>query len=112
MAHLWLQVSVDVSQLVQLAHADEHLADVESCDLLLEHAGVVEQCPEGAARDVLHGEVDVLGVLEGIQQTDEPRRLRRSEDVALDEDVADLADDGGGNGRENGESTGDAPRPS
>ena len=103
---------MDVTQSVELVHGSEHLADVKSSDLLLEHAGVVEQCPEVAAGDVLHGEVDVLGVLEGIQQADEPRRLRRSEDVALDEDVADLADDGGGNGRENGESTGDAPRPS
>jgi len=37
-----------------------------------------------------HGEEDVLRVLEGVEEADEPGRRRRGEDVALDEDVADL----------------------
>lgn len=40
-----------------------------------------------------HGEEDVLRVLEGVEEADEPGRRRRGEDVALDEDVADLRGD-------------------
>lgn len=90
-AYLRLQVSVDVAKPVELVHRDEHLANVEPRDLLLEHARVVQEGPEVSTGDILHREVDVLGVLERIQQADKPRRLRRSEDIALDENMPDLA---------------------
>ena len=57
---------MNVAQLVQFIHSGEHLADVEPRMLLLQHSRVVEECSEVASRDVLHGEVHVLRVLEGI----------------------------------------------
>lgn len=103
---LGLEITVDVSELMELVDAHEHLGGVEACVFLLEHARVVEQGTEVATRDEFlnvsvprllvrsvethHGEVDMLAVLEGVQEADKPRRLDGSENIALDEDVLDL----------------------
>jgi hypothetical protein len=52
-AHLWLQVSVDIPELVQLIHAHKHLCRVKAGMFLLEHARVIEQCPEISTWDIL-----------------------------------------------------------
>jgi hypothetical protein len=59
--------------------------------LLFEHTRVVQQSAKVAAWYVFHRKVDMLRVLEGIQETNEPRRLGRGKNVPLDEDVADLS---------------------
>lgn len=58
--------------------------------LLLEDARVVEEGTEVAAGDKVHREVDVGGVLEGVEEPDEPGSVGRGEDVPLGKDVADL----------------------
>ena len=112
-SYLGLEVAVDVPELVELADGSEHLADVEAGVLLLEHARVVEQGAEVAAGDVFHGEVDEGGVLEGVEEAHEPRRLGRRQDVPLDQDVSDLgARSGSGERRHARERERDWPHPS
>ena len=113
-AYLWFQVSMNVTEFVQLAHSHEHLGRVESSVFLLEHSRVVQQGPEISTRDVFlrsssssqsagivptgrivtsrthHGEVHVIPVLKRIQQADQPRRLGRRQNVPLDQDVLDF----------------------
>lgn len=81
---------MNVPELVQFANSCEHLADVEPCMFLLEDARIVEQCPKVASGDIFHREVNMLCILKGIQQTDQPGGFRRGEDVSLNEDVSDL----------------------
>jgi hypothetical protein len=83
---------VNVPELMQLAHSREHFADVEPCMFLLEDTRVVEQCPKVASRHVFHGEVNMRRILKGVQQTDQPGRFRRSENVSLHEDMPDLGE--------------------
>ena len=49
---LGLQIAMDVAQLVERIHTGEHLGDVEPDIAIVQHAGVVEQRPKVAARDV------------------------------------------------------------
>lgn len=49
---LWFQISVDISELVELAYAHEHLGGIEPSVFLLEHSRIVQQCPEISTRDV------------------------------------------------------------
>lgn len=51
---------------MKFVHANEHFTNVESRDILLEHTRVVEKGTEVASRNVFHGEIDVLRVLERI----------------------------------------------
>jgi len=39
---LWLEVTMDVTKLVQLADRGEHFADIESCVLLLQNTRVIQ----------------------------------------------------------------------
>jgi hypothetical protein len=41
-AYLRFEISMNVPELMQLAHSREHFADVESCVFLLEDARIVE----------------------------------------------------------------------
>ncbi len=50
--HLWLEVPMDVSQLVQLVDTRKHLGRVEPRVFFLEYARVVEQRAEVATGDV------------------------------------------------------------
>lgn len=49
---LWFQISVDISELVKLAYAHEHLGGIKPGVFLLEHSRIVQQCPEISTRDV------------------------------------------------------------
>lgn len=75
---------MDVSESMELVHGGEHFADIESSMFLLQNTGIVQERPEVAPRDVLHREVDVIDVLEGVEKSNQPRRLGRRQDVALD----------------------------
>ena len=88
--YLGFQITMDVPQLVQLVHGHEHLANIESRNLLLENACVVEKCPEVASRYVFHRKIHVLWVLEGIKEANEPRGLRSRQDVTLNKDMPNL----------------------
>ena len=83
---------MNIPELMQLAHSREHFADVESCVFLLEDARIVEKCSKVASRYIFHREVNMLCILKGVQQTDQPRRFRRSENVSLYEDMSDLGE--------------------
>lgn len=45
-AHLWLEISVDVSKLVEFVDTHEHLGSVKSSMLFFKHTGIVEQRSE------------------------------------------------------------------
>ena len=99
---------MDVSQLVQLVNACEHLCCVESCMLLFQNARVVEQSPEVSSGHILlrvesrlqgdsammdetyHCQVDVLLILEGVEQPHEPRSLDSRQNVPLHKHMLDL----------------------
>jgi hypothetical protein len=50
--YLWLQVSMDVSQFVQLVDSSKHLRGIQSSVLFFKYARVVEQRTEVSSRDV------------------------------------------------------------
>lgn len=52
-ADLWLEVTVDVTELVELVHPHEHLRSIEPRVLLLQDSRVVQQRSEVPSRDVL-----------------------------------------------------------
>ena len=68
-----LQIAMDVPKLMQLTDGNKHLADVKACVFLFEDTGIVEECAKVAARDVFHGEIDMLCVLKCIKQANQPR---------------------------------------
>ena len=88
--HLGLKITMDVTELVQLADCGEHLADVEACMLFLKNARIVQQCPKVASRHILHRKIDMLGILERIQKANKPGCFRRGEDVSFHKYVSDL----------------------
>ena len=90
MPYLRFEIAVNVSKFVELVDRSKHLTDVEPCMLLFQDPGIIEQCPEVASRHVLHGEVNVLRILEGIQQANQPRCLGGSQDVSFYKNVTDL----------------------
>ena len=75
---------------MQLVHGCKHFADVKSGVFLFEHAGVVQQSPKVSSWYVFHCEVDVFRVLKSVEKPNEPRSLRRGQNVAFDEDMANL----------------------
>ena len=88
--HLRLKITMNVTELVQLADCGEHLGDVETCMLFLENARIVQQCSKVASGHILHREIDMLGILKRIQKANKPGCFRRSEDVSLHKHVSDL----------------------
>mmetsp|Transcript_12183 Transcript_12183/g.30867 ORF Transcript_12183/g.30867 Transcript_12183/m.30867 type:complete len:561 (+) Transcript_12183:587-2269(+) len=87
---LRLEVAVDVAQPVQLAHAHDHLGHVEAGVHLAQTAHVVEQRPEVAARQVLHGQVQVALGLEAVDERHQPVAVGAGHHVALVADVVAL----------------------
>jgi hypothetical protein len=88
--HLGLKITMDVTELVQLADCGEHLGDVEACMLFLENARIVQQCPKVASGHILHREIDMLGILKRIQKANKPGCFRRGEYVSLHKYVSNL----------------------
>lgn len=88
--HLRLKISMDITELVQLADCSEHLADVEACMFFLENARIVQQCPKVASRHILHRKIDMLGILKRIQKSNKPGCFCRGEDVSFHKHVSDL----------------------
>lgn len=85
----------------------DHLRDVEPGMVFFEAAGGVEQGPEVTSTDKFlacfqsrdiegrstdHSKEDMLLVLEGIEELDEPVGFGGRQDIALDQDVTDLGD--------------------
>ncbi len=68
MTHLWLQVTVDVTELMELIDACKHFCCVESRVLFFEYPRVVQQSPEVASWNVLHGEIHMFSILERVQE--------------------------------------------
>lgn len=59
-----------IPQLMQLVNSGKHLAYVKPRVFLLEYARVVKEGAEVTAWDVFHCEVDVLGVLKCVEESD------------------------------------------
>ena len=91
--YLRLKIAVYISKLVELIHCCEHFADIKPRVFLFQDPRVVEQCPEVTPRHVLHSKIDVLRILKGIQQTNQPRGLGCSQDIPLNENVSNLHHD-------------------
>jgi hypothetical protein len=66
-SHFGLEITMDISKFVELVDGREHFTDIKPRVFLFQDPGVVEQCPKVTPRDVLHGKVDMLRVLEGVQ---------------------------------------------
>lgn len=66
-SHLRLEITVDIPKFVELVHRREHFANIKPRVFLFQDPRVVEQCPEVTPRHVLHGEIDILRVLESVQ---------------------------------------------
>lgn len=75
---------------MQGINAAEHLGDVEPGMAVVQDTSVVQQSPEVATRHILHRQVDLVIILEGIQKLDEPFALSGSQDVTLCENMPDL----------------------
>ena len=81
---------MNIAQSMQFVDGNKHLCGVEARIFLVHDARVVQESSEVASRDVLHGKIDVLRVLECIQQANEPRRLRSCENVTFYENMTNL----------------------
>lgn len=79
-----------VPELVELVHGGKHLADIESGVFLFENARVVEQSAEIAPGNIFHGKIDMLGVLERIQQANQPCTFGGGENIAFDKNMPNL----------------------
>lgn len=69
---------MNVPKLVQLVDCNKHLTDVEK-DMPHGKNGtcrVIEERAEIASRDVFHGQVDEVVILEGVEEAYKPRGLR------------------------------------
>ncbi len=89
-AYLRLEIPMNITKLMQLVHSHEHLRDIKPCIFLLEDPAVVHQGTEITTGDVFHREVDVCGVLECVEEADEPGCSCCCEDVYFYEYVSDL----------------------
>lgn len=81
---------MNISKFVELVDRREHLADIKSRVFFFQDPRVVEQCPEVTPRYVLHSKVDMLRVLEGVQQANQPWCLGGSQDISFNKNVSDL----------------------
>jgi hypothetical protein len=66
-AHLWFEVTMDISQFVEFVDPSKHLANVESGMSFFEDARVVQERSKISTRDILHSEVYKLWILEGVE---------------------------------------------
>jgi hypothetical protein len=102
-----LEITMDVTKLVQGVNAEKHFRNVESSMSVVEDPSVVEQCAEVTTWDVFlgmtlvqvseanhkaayHCKIDAFLILEGIEQPDEPFAVGRCEDVTFCQDVSNL----------------------
>jgi hypothetical protein len=85
-----LEVTVNVTQLVEFVDTSKHLGGIEASVLLLEDTRVVEERTEVTSGYVLHGKVHMVLVLEGVEEADKPGGLDGSKNVTLDKNVLDL----------------------
>jgi hypothetical protein len=67
---LWVRISVDGPQLVELMGRNERLCDVKT-GVFLEDPRVGEEGAEVTICNVFLGEVDAFCILEGVEETDE-----------------------------------------
>lgn len=87
---LWLQISVNISQLVESVDRAEHLSDVEACMTVGQDTCVVEESSEITTWDVFHCKIDALLILEGVEEADEPLALGVGQNISLGQDMSDL----------------------
>lgn len=66
-AHLGLQISMNVSKLVEFINGGEHFTYVKASVYFLEDARIIEKRPEIASRDIFHGQVNKMGILKRIE---------------------------------------------
>lgn len=101
-----LEISVDVTKLVEGIYGAKHLCDVESSVAVGKDTGIVEQGSEISTRDILlyqfisfvpssafqsyHCQIDALLVLEGIKQPHKPFALRICQDITLRKNMSNL----------------------
>jgi hypothetical protein len=87
---LWLQITMNIPETVQRVHTREHLCNVESSMSVVQHSSIVEQCAEVSSWNIFHRQIDLLIVLEGVEQSHQPLRLRSSQDISLRQDMSHL----------------------
>ncbi len=69
-------------------NAHDHLLRVESDAIGHQHTQIIQQRAQVTARNILHGEIQTVFILEGVVEVDEPRRVEAvREDVPLILDV-------------------------
>jgi len=81
---------MNITKFVELGDPSKHLADIKPRVFLFQDPRVVEQRPEVTSGHVLHGKINVLRILEGVQQTNQPWCLGGGQDISFNKDVADL----------------------
>ena len=81
---------MNIAEFVELSDSSKHLTDVKPRMFLFQNSRVVEQCPEVTSGYVLHSEIDVLRILEGVKEANQPWCLCGSQDISFNKDVADL----------------------
>jgi len=89
----YLDVTVDVSQFVCLFDAKDHLGDVKLGKVLLKDILLDQEVQKVSSRHVLHDQVQMVGILERVDQLDNPLcRLGSSRhEIAFCSDVSLLA---------------------
>ena len=81
---------MNVPKSVELVDRNDHLCSVEQRIFFVHDSSVVQESTEVAARNVLHCEVDVQVVLEGIKKAYKPGGSSSGEDVAFYQHMSDL----------------------
>jgi hypothetical protein len=81
---------MNITQHMQRINATEHLGNIETSMSIMQHTGVIQQCPEITTGNIFHRQIDLGVILEGIKQLDEPIALRGRENIALGENVSNL----------------------
>src|SRR4051794_1813419 len=81
---------MNVTQHMQRINTTKHLGNVETRMSVMQNTSVVQQCAEITSGDILHRQIDLGIILEGIEQLDKPFALRSCENIALGENMTDL----------------------
>lgn len=81
---------VDEAQLVDGFNGENTLCDVETSDIFREGVVLDQHRHEVASGEELHDEVQILGVLEGVVELDDPWGIRLGQDIALCAYVGEL----------------------
>lgn len=66
--HLGFQVTMDISEPVEFIHCYKHLTCIEARVFLRQYPSAVQEGAEVASRDIFHGQIYMLIVLECVQQ--------------------------------------------